>query len=215
MNSQSITCIAALAIVLPICSYSNDTDNSMTVTTVPNQQVQSAAVCPWDLADIHERVALWQDMSPRHRDYHWRLMSPDERKTFRSLLSTQAQIELRNRFASRHPDAYVVKADSQHVAKHLSKEEKSALRQQIQQARQAQAVQIDQYKTPAQIEHEQQLRMKIAQLHEQVHSQILVVSLQRQQEKRQVQKESAAANSTTATQGNLTEVSTSDQNQQH
>ncbi len=215
MNSQSITCIAALAIMLPICSYSHDSDNGMTFVTVPDQQVQSAAVCPWDLATIQERVALWQDMSPRHRDYHWRLMNPVERKTFRSLLSTQAQIELRNRFAPRHPEAYVVKGNSQHAAKHLSKEEKAVLRQQIQQARQAQAVQIDQYKTPAQIEHEQQLRMKIAQLHEQVHSQILVFSLQKQQEKRQAQKENAPAEPAAATQNNSAEVSTSDQNQQH
>ncbi len=215
MNSQSITCIAAVAIMLPICSYSQNSDNGMTFVTVPDQQVQSAAVCPWDLADIQERVVLWQDMSPRHRDYHWRLMSPVERKTFRSLLSTQAQIELRNRFAPRHPDAYIVKGNPQHAAKHLSKEEKSVLRQQIQQAHQAQAAQIDQYKTPAQLEHEELLRMKIAQLHEQVHSQILVFSLQRQQEKRQAQKENAVANPATPTQNNLTEVSTSDQNQQH
>ncbi|MCD7988724.1 MAG: hypothetical protein LUG48_17285 [Klebsiella quasipneumoniae] len=133
---------------------------------------------------MKERVALWTKMTPRHQDYHWRLMTPEERRQFKSQLSRHDQEQMRNRFIARdrmggpggrhHPEIDSIPS----TAKRLSDDERGILRQQIQQARQALASKKIKEKTPAQVEHETLLKIRRAQLHDLVHTQILVISLQ-------------------------------------
>ena len=40
--------------------------------------------CHWDKLDAEGRASVWPTLSARHRDYHWRLMTSEERAELRS-----------------------------------------------------------------------------------------------------------------------------------
>ncbi|MCD8339830.1 MAG: hypothetical protein LUC43_06495, partial [Burkholderiales bacterium] len=141
-------------------------------------EVSQVIICPWDAATLDEKISLWKEMSPRHRDYHWRLMKPDERLAFRSKLSANDQSELKERFSTKHLDSSRSSNYSHNGATHLSEQERQLLREQVQQARQAQAAK-DASGTPAADETEQLLKLRLAQLNNSAHTQILILSLEK------------------------------------
>ena len=77
--------------------------------------------CHWDKLDAEGRASVWPTLSARHRDYHWRLMTSEERAELRSflpklreqvrqankqlvlskMLKTPAQIEYEDQFLSK------------------------------------------------------------------------------------------------------------------
>lgn len=144
--------------------------------TEPAPSVSS--VCPWEVTESDKRAKLWSKMTPRHRDYHWRLMTIEERKQLLKFLSHEDRAEMRHRYASKlkaHPDNDI----PIYFKKHLSPDERRLLRQQVKQASQSQDANADKNlkKTPAQIEHELLLRDRVNKMHEVIHSQIIIISI--------------------------------------
>lgn len=92
-------------------------------------------LCRWDAMTSIERVKIWTDMSPKHRDYHWRLMTEQEKIDLKSLLPPAEQRKIRERFISRMA---VQQMDRPYILyKRLTKDELVVLRQQIRRARES------------------------------------------------------------------------------
>lgn len=100
------------------------------VNQVKEAEARPTESCRWEEASMQERVELWTRMGLRHRDYHWRMMSMDERLAFRTFLPLSEQKKLKERFISKpsHFDRPYV------LYKRLSKEELYVLREQIRRA---------------------------------------------------------------------------------
>ena len=106
--------------------------------------------CHWDKLDAEGRASVWPTLSARHRDYHWRLMTSEERAELRSFLPKMERRRLRERFVTNHQHAR--DNDRPYVLyKRLSKQELCELREQVRQANK-QLVLSKMLKTPAQIE---------------------------------------------------------------
>lgn len=92
-------------------------------------------LCRWDAMTSIERVKIWTEMSPKHRDYHWRLMSEQEKIDLKNLLPPAEQRKIRERFISRMS---VQQMDRPYILyKRLTKDELVVLRQQIRRARES------------------------------------------------------------------------------
>ncbi len=100
------------------------------VSQIKEAEARPTQPCYWEEASMQERVELWIKMGPRHREYHWRLMSMEERLAFRTFLPLSEQRKLKERFIAK-PDHF----DRPYVLyKKLSKEELFVLREQIRRA---------------------------------------------------------------------------------
>lgn len=100
------------------------------VSQIKEAEARPTEPCNWDEVSMQERVELWTKMGPRHKEYHWRLMSMEERLAFRTFLPLSEQRKLKERFISK-PDHF----DRPYVLyKRLSKEELFVLREQIRRA---------------------------------------------------------------------------------
>ena len=44
-----------------------------------HNRVHKGPACAFDTLPMEEKAVAWLDMSPRHRDFHWRAMSAEER----------------------------------------------------------------------------------------------------------------------------------------
>lgn len=131
--------------------------------------------CQWDDLNAEARAALWPTLSARHRDYHWRLMSNEERAELRAFLPKMERRRLRERFVMNH--YHVRDNDRPYVLyKRLSKQELCELREQVRQANK-QLVLSSMLKTPAQIEYEDQFLSKLAEMNDLNH-QMLIVTIQ-------------------------------------
>lgn len=131
--------------------------------------------CPWDNLNAEERAAVWPTLSARHRDYHWRLMTNEERAELRAFLPKMERRRLRERFVTNHQHAR--DNDRPYVLyKRLSKQELCELREQVRQANK-QLVLSEMLKTPAQIEYEGQFLSKLAEMNDLNH-QMLIVTIQ-------------------------------------
>ena len=121
------------------------------------------------------RASVWPTLSARHRDYHWRLMTSEERAELRSFLPKMERRRLRERFVTNHQHAR--DNDRPYVLyKRLSKQELCELREQVRQANK-QLVLSKMLKTPAQIEYEDQFLSKLAEMNDLNH-QMLIVTIQ-------------------------------------
>lgn len=100
------------------------------VSQVKEAEARPTESCRWEESSMQERVELWSKMGLKHREYHWRMMSMDERLAFRTFLPLSEQRKLKERFISK-PDHF----DRPYVLyKRLSKEELFVLREQIRRA---------------------------------------------------------------------------------
>ena len=118
--------------------------------------------CHWDKLDAEGDASVWPTLSARHRDYHWRLMTSEERAELRSFLPKMERRRLRERFVTNHQHAR--DNDRPYVLyKRLSKQELCELREQVRQANK-QLVLSKMLKTPAQIEYEDQFLSKLAEM---------------------------------------------------
>lgn len=89
--------------------------------------------CHWDKLDAEGRASVWPTLSARHRDYHWRLMTSEERAELRSFLPKMERRRLRERFVTNHQHAR--DNDRPYVLyRRLSKQELCELREQVRQA---------------------------------------------------------------------------------
>ena len=108
--------------------------------------------CHWDKLDAEGRASVWPTLSARHRDYHWRLMTSEERAELRSFLPKMERRRLRERFVTNHQHAR--DNDRPYVLyKRLSKQV---------------------LKTPAQIEYEDQFLSKLAEMNDLNHQMVIV-----------------------------------------
>lgn len=115
------------------------------VSQIKEAEARPTESCRWEEASMQERVELWAKMGLRHRDYHWRMMSMDERLAFRTFLPLTEQRKLKERFISK-PDHF----DRPYVLyKRLSKEELFILREQIRRAQPNHRHQHHKKSTPA------------------------------------------------------------------
>ena len=128
--------------------------------------------CHWDKLDAEGRASVWPTLSARHRDYHWRLMTSEERAELRSFLPKMERRRLRERFVTNHQHAR--DNDRPYVLyKRLSKQELCELREQVRQANK-QLVLSKMLKTPAQIEYEDQFLSKLAEMNDLNHQMVIV-----------------------------------------
>ena len=117
-------------------------------------------------------ASVWPTLSARHRDYHWRLMTSEERAELRSFLPKMERRRLRERFVTNHQHAR--DNDRPYVLyKRLSKQELCELREQVRQANK-QLVLSKMLKTPAQIEYEDQFLSKLAEMNDLNHQMVIV-----------------------------------------
>ncbi len=132
----------------------------------PNQET-----CKWQELDAKGRAQMWSSMTPRHRDYHWRLLGKEERKALRNQLTSAQKKELRQRFVSSHHHG----KDHQAVVlyKRLSKEELQLLREQILQA-QRQQILSGLPKTPATEEEQNRLMSSLSKLSDDNHQMLIL-----------------------------------------
>ncbi len=182
---------ATLLVLLPACLIAQAQEGRHYTFVLSDLDPQQVVICPWDTANADEKIVLWREMSTRHRDYHWKRMSPEERQSFRSKLSSSEQSELRHRYSTKRPEIASNPPlrpnghnaeEANHAidaASHLSKEDRRILREQVQQASRAQAAKDIDGKTPAQDESTALLKLRMAQLNNSVHTQILILSLQK------------------------------------
>lgn len=131
--------------------------------------------CRWLEMNAEERAKVWPTLSPRHRDYHWRLMSLEERTELRNLLPKKERRKLRERF--------VMSQDLEHendrpyvLYKRLSRDELAELRDQVRQAHK-QIVLSNMLKTPAQIEYEDEFLSHLAEQKDHRHR-MLIITIQ-------------------------------------
>lgn len=135
--------------------------------------------CHWMEMTTEERAKLWPTLSPRHRDYHWRLMSLKERTELRNLLPKQERRKLRERFvmsAENCPDPCPQPDRPYVLYKRLSKEELAQLRDQVRSAHK-QIVLSNMLKTPAQIEYEDAFLTHLAEQKDLSHR-MLIITIQ-------------------------------------
>lgn len=158
-----------------------DASSAEESSSIPRPHAPNAASnpnvpkCTWDELDAEARASLWPTLSARHRDYHWRLMTNEERAELRAFLPKMERRRLRERFVTNHQHAR--DNDRPYVLyKRLSKQELCELREQVRQANK-QLVMSEMLKTPAQIEYEDQFLSKLAEMNDLNH-QMLIVTIQ-------------------------------------
>ncbi|WP_370855608.1 hypothetical protein [Parasutterella sp.] len=158
-----------------------DASSAEKSSSIPRPHAPNAASnpnvpkCTWDELDAEARASLWPTLSARHRDYHWHLMTNEERAELRAFLPKIERRRLRERFVTNHQLAR--DNDRPYVLyKRLSKQELCELREQVRQANK-QLVMSEMLKTPAQIEYEDQFLSKLAEMNDLNH-QMLIVTIQ-------------------------------------
>lgn len=108
---------------------------TMTVSEVKDDCEQYKVTCVrhWGEMSAKERADLWPYLDEVARTLNWRIMSVDERKAMRNLLSAPEREALRRRFASNSNDHDTVHSGSvKHVnLKRLCKEDRTLMREQI------------------------------------------------------------------------------------
>ncbi len=140
------------------------------------QQAAPLTSCKFNQASLEEKIILWLDMTPRHRDFHWRQMSPEERQDFKKLLPLAAKESLTHRYAPKHffdgmndvPRGW---------RKRLTKEERMILREQIVHAQKnLLSNNSGKSQTPAEAESERELQIRIRRLNDRMHAECIVFS---------------------------------------
>lgn len=53
-----------------------------------HNRVHKGPACAFDTLPMEEKAVAWLDMSPRHRDFHWRVMSAEERQELKNISLT-------------------------------------------------------------------------------------------------------------------------------
>lgn len=132
--------LTALSLTLVLCliaqpGWTHGTQRIVQVEVTALVPAPADELCRWDAMTSIERVKIWTEMSPKHRDYHWRLMTEQEKIDLKILLPPAEQRKIRERFISRMS---VQQMDRPYILyKRLNKEELVVLRQQIRRARES------------------------------------------------------------------------------
>lgn len=124
--------------------------------TIVSQEIlpNADSICRWDELRSDERAQIWHHMSVKHRDFHWRQLSKEEKREIKQHLTPSERRRIRERFVYRSNNP----VDRPYVLyKRLSKEELHILRLQIHLAKQNQFAKDRNIKTPALQEYEEQL----------------------------------------------------------
>lgn len=141
-----------------------------------HNRVHKGPACAFDTLPMEEKAVAWLDMSPRHRDFHWRAMSAEERQELKKHLPNNAKQAITHRYAPKH--FYDGMSDvPTGWRKRLTNEERMILREQIVHAQKnLTSTKSRNSKTPAEAENDLELQIKIQELNERMHSECIMFS---------------------------------------
>ena len=139
-------------------------------------QMHKGPSCAFDSLPIEEKALAWIDMSVRHRDFHWRAMSAEERQQLKDHLPNTFKQAMTHRYAPKH--YYDGMSDvPTGWRKRLTHEERMILREQIVHAQKnLTTAKNKSNKTPAEVENDLELQIKIQELNDRMHSECIMFS---------------------------------------
>lgn len=189
----SVTMVVIMLPIEPAVQAHPSQERVYQNVSVPLHQVRNGPSCKFDSLTIEEQALIWGEMSPRHRDYHWRRMTPDQRQEFKKYLPNSIKQSMTHRYAPKH--FYDGMSDvPTGWRKRLTHEERMILREQIVHAhKNLAASQSKKNQTPAEAENDYELQIKIRELSDKMHSECIMFSFSQTIEPLEQQKEEQAA----------------------